>query len=298
MIELALLPALLLAAVPQLELDQAPPCLSRLELEAALDQALEDLDRADQLILALGGVEQDGRLSIRLSLRTGVDQVLLDRRFAIQACDCTALPPVIALMVRRRLDELPGQSWARVPLAVPEAPAPAPPMARSPWLLRLGLGVGGGLGVQAPVGQTLINLGIDLGHAHSSGWRLSSALRGSAGWYPLGPGTVQVLSARLSLGPAYDLELNSIVVSPRLLLDLGGYLASGSGFDRDQSVWLPALALRPELLIHTRRGAYLALGLELPLLVPEFYVAGLSATHREPWLRLQATAGFIFDLLG
>ncbi|MFH1807154.1 MAG: hypothetical protein ABIJ09_00310 [Pseudomonadota bacterium] len=293
----------LLASLPRIVVEPGATCVDQAGLLQALGEQLDSTDPALEL-LELHLDEHPGPdadiLLLNLELRQDDGELLLSRSLRARRADCPELPTLVATVVARQLAQLPRERWSRRRPVAPAAPASARTRpgstTASTWQLRSGLGLGAGLGVAAPAGAVQLQLLDDVGLL--SDWRLATVLAGTAGWYPLGPGEVQVLTLRVGAGPAWDLPLATITLSPRLLLVAGCSVASGTGFARNQTSVLPLLLLSPALLVHTHRGLYASLGLEIPLVNTRYRVLNLDTGYQEPWLRVVASLGIMLDVVG
>ncbi|MBN2359697.1 MAG: hypothetical protein JXR83_09595 [Deltaproteobacteria bacterium] len=301
--------ALFLSALPCVEVRDSVSCVAQVELMSSLASELPDDPAVNELALKIG-VDRDpdretpGVFLVKLELRNGRGELLLQRVSRVAEEDCQALPGFIASVVSRRLEALPRHVWSDPVETEPFAPryrlrlldvqtTPAAPE----WRLRVGVAAGAGIGSAIPSLQPHLTAAAWLG---VESWpRLVVAVRGAASQNMLGGGIIQMLNGRLGIGVAHDLDLGSLLLVPELTLAAGGHLAQGSEFARNFTSVLPLLALHGGLTLFTRRVIFLTVGFELPLTVVQLAVAEDTGwvVYEEPRFRLHGAVGFAWDLL-
>ena len=90
----------------------------------------------------------------------------------------------------------------------------------------------------------------------------------------------------------HDLNLRAIAVSPQLLLAAGLQVVNGFGPSGASRQLLPLLGAQAQLALHTRRGIYLAAGVEIPFVLLRLHQAGSIERYDEPAVRYFGAIGF------
>jgi hypothetical protein len=271
-------------AMPVLSVDDPAACLDRdaLAREVALRlPAAWVEDGAPPLALSVElSPESPGRAALSLRLDAGSPpEALLTRSIATTAADCPELPALIAVIVARRLAELPREDWVR-------ARTPPPPPRRA---LALSAGAELGLDRRHLAGR----LALDALVGPASGFALAVGLAGTvARPEALGPGRVRFSALSASVGLARPVDLRAASLVPALFVAAGPVFARG--LDLPASRRGAALVLRVGLSLGlaTRAGLFVQTGLALaPVRARASDTASATATP-EPLVRAWLSVGF------
>jgi hypothetical protein len=199
--------AALSQAMPVLDVEDPGACLDReaVAREVALRLPANWVsDGAPPLSLAVHLAPAQGQraaLSLRL-LAGDPPEPLLERTVAVAPADCPDLPTLIAVIVARRLEDLPREVWER-------ARAPAVPPARRVVALSLGPE----LGLDRP--RVAGRLSLDALVGPPSGFALALGVAGdTARPEPLGPGRVRFSGLTAHVGLARPVALGAVTLVP------------------------------------------------------------------------------------
>ena len=260
-------------------------------LEGALSADLQQLPAgifALDLAVAPGEDHHHATLAVRLTWSTG-GEPLLDRTVPLVRADCPDVPRLVALIVARRLSDLPSQEWERRRPPLP--PPPGPPMG-----LRVGASLGADLGVDATSWAGRVELGLSVGQP--AGIRGVFALTASAAApVPVGDGEAQLTSALFAAGLSWDVPLGPVRLVPWAGAAIGVSVATGRGYQESRTEALPALRGLVEVALHSDLGVYGAVGATVPILRARLRDTGAGATVLEPLVRIHLSVGWAWSTI-
>ena len=288
LVALAALPALV-GALPDVEVDDPTGCVDASAvapaLAAELPPELAELPAGlFRVVVTVVSAPTPEAVTVRASWSTG--ERLLDRTVPIVVTDCPTVPRLVAVIVARRLSDLPQHEWERRR----PPPAPSPP----PRAWRLGLGAGGDLGLDSASWAGRIELVASLGQP--AGIRgVFGVTASAAAPVPVGAGEAQLTAALVILGASWDVALGPARLVPTVQAMGGLQVASGLAFDETETDVLPALRVAAELAVHSDLGLYGAVGVSVPVIRTSVSEAGTTYTRLEPWVRLHFAMGFAWS---
>ncbi|MEZ4268441.1 MAG: hypothetical protein R3F39_18910 [Myxococcota bacterium] len=283
--------AALSQAMPVLDVEDGGACLDREAVAREVALRLPPAwvsDGAPPLALSVqmaAPIAQRAALTVRLEAGTPPEPLLV-RTIATTPSDCPDLPALIAVIVARRLEELPREAWerARAPAATQTDP-PDPPRR---WLA---LGLGAELGLDRPHYAGRLALDGLLGPPR--GFALALGLAGSvARPEPLGPGRVRFSALTAHLGVARPVALRTLTLVPALLASGGLLVASGSDLDDNRRGVAPTLRVGPSLALLLAGGFRVDAGLAIGLVRARARDDASSSATPEPLVRAWLSAGF------
>jgi hypothetical protein len=277
--------AALSQAMPVLDVEDPGACLDReaVAREVALRLPANWVsDGAPPLSLAVHLAPAQGQraaLSLRL-LAGDPPEPLLERTVAVAPADCPDLPTLIAVIVARRLEDLPREVWER-------ARAPAVPPARRVVALSLGPE----LGLDRP--RVAGRLSLDALVGPPSGFALALGVAGdTARPEPLGPGRVRFSGLTAHVGLARPVALGAVTLVPALLASGGLLVAKGRGLLDDRRGVAPTLRLALSAALLTAVGLRVELGLAVGLVRARARDDASASATPEPLVRAWLSAGF------
>lgn len=211
---------------------------------------------------------------------------LLARTITVNPGDCAELPTLIAVIVARRLEALPAQSWVRAPPA-------SPPLARPPPPTRAAA-LSGGLEWGLERRQLAARLALDALMGPAGGFALALGTAGTvARPEPLGPGAVRFSTWTASVGVARPLPAGPATFIPALLLSGGLVVAAGRELADDRRGIAPTLRLGLLAALHTPEGVRVELGLLWGLVRARARDDASATARPEPLLRATLGLGFV-----
>ncbi len=294
LVALAALPAMV-GALPEVVVDDPTRCVDASAVAPALAEALPPelaelpagIFNVMVTVVPAAGVAEDVPESVIVRAAWSTGEPLLDRTVPIVITDCPTVPKLIAVIVARRLSDLPQHEWEQ--RRPPPPPPPPPPVA---W--RFGAGLGGDLGLDSVSWAGRVELIASFGQP--DGVRGVVGLAASAAApVPVGVGEAQLTAAVATLGASWDIPLGPVRLVPSAHVMGGVQVATGLSFDETRTDVLPALRVAAELALHSDLGLYGAVGAAVPVIRTRVSESGTAATRLEPLVRLQLTFGFAWS---
>ncbi len=263
-------------AAPRVEVADDAACPD----PAALSRALTEAGVDAPLLVQLTPAAAPGALDLRVTV---ADVVIIQRTLAVAPADCPHVPRLVAGIVRRRLDELPRETWD----PPPPRPPPPPPSA---WRWSGAAALGASLAPADPSPRWLLAAGLSARRARLAlDARLAAHLRPAIA---LGAGDATLSGLALEAGAGLTLGDDALALTPLARLAAGAQLAWGSGYPTDATALLPVLDALAGLRLSTR-----ALFAELLARVPlarARLLAPADAAATEPPARFELTLGLTF----
>jgi hypothetical protein len=240
------------AAGAQVRIDDRSGCLSPAPTAARLESVLRAQPGAERIELRVsvtGRRLDDGKSEIQLAARSAWDELLLERRYALERADCASAGELLGLVLERFLAGFPAERRRAL-----RARASGPPPARAARVVEVALHLALA-GELAPLGGGAeLGAGVELGpERHRFG-----AIFLARGGAPRELGQGRWLEVALALGLGYRYAVWAW--QPAVELRAGATLVQGLGYDASYREWTPGLEAVAAL---DRRWRRIALGLQV-----------------------------------